>query len=129
MSITVYGIKNCSSMKKAFDKLTELGVAYEFIDYKKTLIDAATFDEFVKTFGVAQVINKKGTTYRKFSDADKAVVDAAIDDESAANIMAVYEIIKENLSVIKRPIIIGSGDDAGKVAIGFDADEIGQVFG
>ena len=60
--LNVYGIKNCNSMKKAFDLLNELGLAYDFHDYKKQGIDAATVKTWLDQIGADVVLNKKGTT-------------------------------------------------------------------
>ena len=83
MSIIIYGIKNCSTMKKAFDKLTALGLEYEFFDYKKQAINKPKLANWVKQAGIDKVLNTKGTTYRKLSDAQKAQikqdVNAALD--------------------------------------------------
>ncbi|UTO21862.1 ArsC/Spx/MgsR family protein [Moraxella sp. FZLJ2109] len=130
MTITVYGIKNCNTMKKAFDKLNELGVAYEFFDYKKSVLDGKTFAEFIAKFGADKVVNKKGTTYRKFDDATKALIDDAIGNPSDENIAKLYEIAKDNQSLLKRPIIIGEKKDGkAAVVIGFDDGEYQAVFG
>ena len=76
MTITVYGIKSCSTMKKAFNKLDELGVSYEFHDYKKQGIDKDTVQRWVNALGVDKVLNKRGTTWRKLDDAQKQAADA-----------------------------------------------------
>ncbi len=65
MSIKVYGIKNCNTMKKTFDFLAEKGVEYDFIDYKKQKPDAALLEGFLEKTELASLVNKKGTTYRK----------------------------------------------------------------
>ncbi|WP_294033327.1 arsenate reductase family protein [uncultured Moraxella sp.] len=124
MSITVYGIKNCNTMKKAFDKLTELGVSYDFFDYKKQVLSMDDFSNFVSLFG-EKVINKQGTTYRKLDDDTKAVL-AGVADGSRE---AVYEIVKNNQSMLKRPIIIGEYQGKTVAVIGFDDGEYQAVFG
>lgn len=109
--LIIYGIKNCNTMKKSFDFLNQKGIDYEFFDYKKSTLPQADFEKFVATFG-DKVINKQGTTYRKFDDDVKAIL--ASDDLSA-----VYEIVKDNQSVLKRPIVMGDG----VALIGFDESE------
>lgn len=99
MSITIYGIKSCDTMKKAFKKLEALGVDYEFYDYKKQGIDADSVQRWVGTLGIDKVLNKRGTTWRKLSDEQKATADT---DENAA-----IELLLANTSMIKRPIIEG----------------------
>lgn len=101
MSITVYGIKNCNSMKKAFDFLQACDVAYEFFDYKKQVVSQTTFEEWVAVFGLDKVINKQGTTYRKLDDTAKALL-------ASADVGAIYQLVADNQSIIKRPIIAGT---------------------
>ena len=100
MTITIYGIKSCSTMKKAFTKLDELGVSYEFHDYKKQGIDKATVQRWVNELGIDKVLNKRGTTWRKLDDSQKQAADASID--------TAIELLVENTSMIKRPIVEGS---------------------
>lgn len=108
--LIVYGIKNCSTMKKCFDWLAQQQIAYEFFDYKKQTIDLAVLQNWVDQLGLDTVINKRGTTWRKLTDEQKALAEVA---EDAIQLMATQP------SMIKRPIIT---DTAGKVVvIGFDA--------
>lgn len=125
MTITVYGIKNCNTMKKAFDKLNELGVNYDFFDYKKQVLSVDEFGEFVRIFG-DKVINKQGTTYRKLDDDTKAVLGGVTDSNQ---LQAVYEIVKSQQSMLKRPIIIGEHQGEQVAVIGFDDSEYQAVFG
>lgn len=125
MTITVYGIKNCNTMKKTFDKLNELGVNYDFFDYKKQVLSVDEFGEFVRIFG-DKVINKQGTTYRKLDDDTKAVLGGVTD---GSQLQAVYEIVKSQQSMLKRPIIIGEHQGEQVAVIGFDDGEYQAVFG
>ena len=111
MRITLYGIKNCSTMKKAFDQLTELGISYEFHDYKKQGIDKATLSHWVEQVGIDKVINTNGTTYRQLSDEKKS--QARADTQFAITLMT------EQPSLIKRPILI-KGDT---ILVGFNESE------
>ena len=97
MSITIYGIKSCSTMKKAFAKLDELGVSYNFHDYKKQGIDKDSVQRWVDELGIDKVLNKRGTTWRKLEDAQKQAADSNVDN-------AIVLLI-ENTSMIKRPIV------------------------
>lgn len=108
MSITIYGIKNCSTMKKAFDKLTALDLEYEFFDYKKQAINKPTLAHWVKRAGIDKVLNTKGTTYRNLSDAQKSQIKQDVD--AALDLM----IVKP--SMIKRPIVVSDNE----LIIGFD---------
>lgn len=117
MAITVYGIKNCNTMKKAFDWLEAKGLEYEFHDYKKKGINEGKIGEWMQQLEPAKLINNRGTTFRKFSDEMKAnFTDAAV----AKGMML------ENQSVIKRPIIEKDGK---VVALGFDEAAYAEVFG
>ncbi|MDI4480406.1 Spx/MgsR family RNA polymerase-binding regulatory protein [Moraxella osloensis] len=108
MSITIYGIKNCSTMKKAFDKLTALGLEYEFFDYKKQAINKPTLAHWVETVGIDKIMNSKGTTYRKLSDAQKAQIKQDVD--------AALDMMVAQPSMIKRPIVVSNNE----LIIGFD---------
>ncbi|MEB2777997.1 Spx/MgsR family RNA polymerase-binding regulatory protein [Algoriphagus sp. D3-2-R+10] len=112
MSIKVYGIKNCNTMKKTFDFLTEKGVAYDFIDYKREKPDAALLEGFLKKTDLSALVNKKGTTYRKMTGDQKL----ALENEETA-----IPILEENSSMIKRPVIVYKD---GSMSLGFDPVEI-----
>jgi Spx/MgsR family transcriptional regulator len=99
MTITIYGIKSCSTMKKAFTKLDELGVSYDFHDYKKQGIDKETVQRWVDKLGIDKVLNKRGTTWRKLEDNQKQAADASVD--------AAIDLLVANTSMIKRPIVEG----------------------
>ena len=69
--LKIYGIKNCNTMKKAFDQLDQLGLRYEFHDYKKLGIDADSLQQWAAEVGVDTLLNKKGTTWKKLSEAEQ----------------------------------------------------------
>ena len=69
--LMIYGIKNCSTMKKAFDFLDHAGVAYVFFDYKKQAIDRKILQSWIEKLGLDVVINKRGTTWRRLTDAHR----------------------------------------------------------
>ena len=121
MTITIYGIKSCSTMKKAFNKLDELGIGYEFHDYKKQGIDKATVQRWVDALGIDKVLNKRGTTWRKLDDSQKQAADDSVD--------AAIAILVENTSMIKRPIVEGQLADKEVLLCGFDEAEFERVFG
>ncbi len=107
--ITLYGIPNCGSVKKARDWLDSQGIAYEFHDFKKAGIDKDTIAGWIKQVTWEVLVNKKGTTWRGLPDATKETVTSAA---SATRLMI------DNPSVIKRPVLC-----QGKtVLVGFDAD-------
>jgi len=103
----VYGIKNCDTVKKARKFLEEAGVDYVFHDYKKDDVDAGKLAAFLEEFGWEQIVNRRGTTWRKLDDEIK---DSVRDNASA------LEVLQENPSAIKRPIV----EAEGKNFVGFD---------
>ncbi len=122
MTITIYGIKSCSTMKKAFTKLDELGVSYNFHDYKKQGIDKDTVQRWVDSLGIDKVLNKRGTTWRKLEDSQKQAADSDVDEA--------IDLLIENTSMIKRPIVEGELTDKNKPILlcGFDEAEFDKVF-
>ena len=122
MTITIYGIKSCSTMKKAFTKLDELGVSYNFHDYKKKGIDKETIQRWVDSLGIDKVLNKRGTTWRKLEDTQKQAAEANLDN--AINLLV------ENTSIIKRPIVEGELTDKNKniLLCGYDEADFDKVF-
>ena len=103
MTITIYGIKSCSTMKKAFTKLDDLNIDYTFHDYKKQGIDKDSVQRWVDQLGLDKVLNKRGTTWRKLTDEQKQAADDSIDKA--------IDLLVENTSMIKRPIVEGQIDD------------------
>jgi arsenate reductase (glutaredoxin) len=93
--LTLYGIPNCDTMKKARGWLDSHGVPYEFHDYKKAGITRAKLDAWVKTAGWEVLLNRAGTTFRKLPDATKANV----------NRLEAIELMLEQPSMIKRPVL------------------------
>ena len=122
MTITIYGIKSCSTMKKAFTKLDELGVSYNFHDYKKQGIDKDSVQRWVNELGIDKVLNKRGTTWRKLEDAQKQAADSDVDKS--------IDLLIENTSMIKRPIVEGELTDKNKKILlcGYDEAEFDNVF-
>ncbi|MDE1914960.1 MAG: arsenate reductase [Sphingomonadales bacterium] len=110
MTIILYGIPNCDTVKKARVWLAARGVDYAFHDYKKAGADAAQIAHWVEQAGWEKVLNRAGTTFKKLPEAEKVDLDAA----KAVAIMAA------NPSAIKRPIV---ERDGALIAVGFkDAD-------
>mgnify|MGYP006154876065 CR=1 FL=1 len=75
-------------MKKAFDALTAKGIAYEFHDYKKQGIDAETLTVWLKEIGADKVLNKKGTTWRKLTEAEQQA--ALLNETNLIHIIVMY---------------------------------------
>ncbi|MDD5364842.1 MAG: ArsC family reductase [Gallionellaceae bacterium] len=103
----VYGIPNCSTVKKARTWLEGRGLAYEFHDYKKQGVPAAMMHKLLKAHGWEALVNRKGPTWRKLEDEVKASVK---DADSALAVM------QANSSVIRRPIV----ERDGRYLFGFD---------
>lgn len=124
MTLTIYGIKSCSTMKKAFTKLDELGVNYNFHDYKKQGIDKESVHRWVNELGIDKVLNKRGTTWRKLTDEQKQAADANID--------TAIDLLIENTSMIKRPIVEGQLVDKNNgqpiLLCGFNEAEFDKIF-
>lgn len=114
MTVTIYGIKACDTMKKARTWLDEHGVAYTFHDYKVSGADRADVERWVEALGWETVLNRAGTTFRKLSDADKTGVDAK----------KAVELMLAQPSMIKRPIL----DVDGKLLAGFKPDQYTSVL-
>ena len=108
MTPTLYGIKNCDTMKKARAWLDARGVAYAFHDYKASGIDRATLAGWVAEHGWQTILNRAGTTFRTLPDADRE----GIDESRAIDLMLAQP------SMIKRPVL----DLGGRTLIGFKPD-------
>jgi arsenate reductase len=105
---TMYGIKNCDTIKKARAWLDDRGVKYEFHDYKASGIDRARLEEWCRELGWEKLLNRAGTTFRKLPDADKK----GLDQRKAIVLMLAQP------SMIKRPVL----DLGGQLLAGFDVE-------
>ena len=114
-SITIYGINNCDTMKKAFAWLEAHGIAYDFHDYKKLGVDAADVAGWSDAAGWEKVLNRAGTTFRKLPEADQQGLSR---DKAIALMVA-------NPSMIKRPVL----DVDGALEIGFKPERYAALFG
>jgi arsenate reductase len=106
MPITIYGIKNCDTMKKARAWLDKRGVDYAFHDYKTAGIDRERLERWSKKLGWETLLNRAGTTFRKLPDKDKAALDAG----------KAIALMLDQPSMIKRPVLDLGG---GKLLVGF----------
>jgi len=116
MTLTLYGIKNCDTMKKARGWLDAHGVDYAFHDYKTAGIDRARLARWCETVGWEALLNRAGTTFRKLPEADKQDLDA---DKAIA-------LMLEQPSMIKRPVLDLGG---GKLLVGFKPDAYSAAIG
>lgn len=95
MTITLYGIPNCDTVKKARTWLNDRGVRYEFHDYKKHGVDEARLKSWVSELGWETVLNRAGTTFKALPDADKADLTPA----------KAVKLMLSQPSMIKRPML------------------------
>jgi arsenate reductase len=114
VTITIYGIKNCDTMKKARAWLDSHGVVYAFHDYRTAGIDRARLEGWAKIVGWETLLNRAGTTFRKLPDADKQGLDGA---------KAMVLMLREP-SMIKRPVL----DLGGKLLVGFKPGDYSAAF-
>ncbi len=108
MTITMFGIKNCDTIKKARKWLDAQDVDYAFHAYKTAGIDAAHLEDWIGRVGWEVLLNRAGTTFRKLPDADRADLDAA---KATALMLA-------QPSMIKRPVL----DTGETLLVGFKPD-------
>ena len=113
--VTIYGIKNCDTMKKARAWLEARGVAYEFHDYKTSGIEPAVLTGWVAALGWEALLNRSGTTFRKLPEADKAGIDAA----------RAVRLMLDQPSMIRRPVLAR----AGGLLVGFKPESYEAAFG
>ena len=115
MTVTIHGIKNCDTMKKAFAWLDAHGIAYDLHDYKKTGVAEDQLVRWSDAAGWEKVINRAGPTFRKLPD------DARQDLDQAKAIA----LMIGNPSMIKRPIL----EAGGELEIGFKPERYAALFG
>jgi Spx/MgsR family transcriptional regulator len=93
--VTLYGIANCDTMKKARAWLDEHGVRYAFHDYKRDGVDESVLRGWVAELGWEALVNRRGTTWRRLPESQREGIDA----QSAIRLML------ENPSLIRRPVL------------------------
>jgi len=115
MTITLYGIPNCDTVKKARTWLEAKGITYTFHDYKKQGADPARIAGWIAAAGLEKVVNRAGTTFRKLSAEDQAALGGA----------GAPDVLAANTSVIKRPIV----EHPGGLLVGFKEAEWAAALG
>jgi len=110
--VILFGIKNCDTMKKAFNWLSENGVDYEFTDYKKAGVAAAHLADWSQRAGWETLLNKRGLTWKKLTDAERTDV-----NETKA-----IELMTQHPSLIKRPVL----DTGRQLIIGFTPENYAE---
>ncbi len=115
MPITIYGIKNCDTMKKARAWLDKHGVDYSFHDYKTAGVERERLERWEKKVGWETLLNRAGTTFRKLPDKEKT----GLNPQRAVALMLAQP------SMIKRPVLdLG----AGKLLVGFAPEQYEAVL-
>jgi Spx/MgsR family transcriptional regulator len=115
MTVKIYGIKNCDTMKRARTWLEGHKVDYDFHDYKSAGIDRPMLEGWAKKVGWEVLLNRAGTTFKKLPDADK---------ESLTEKKAIALMLAQP-SMIKRPVL----EAKGKLTVGFKPEEYKNLFG
>ena len=113
--VTIYGIKNCDTMKKARAWLDQHGIAYTFHDYKAAGIDRSRLEAWSRDIGWETLLNRAGTTFRALPDKDKD----GLTEKNAIALMIAQP------SMIKRPVL----EIGGKLLVGFKPEQYAEVFG
>ena len=111
---TLYGIPNCDTVKSARTWLTEQGVDYTFVDFKKQGVPSAMLPGWIEAVGWDTLINRRGPTWRKL---DPGVQERVVDAPSAIAVM------QEHSSVIKRPVVVWAD---GVVTVGFSRERFAE---
>ena len=112
--VTLYGISNCDTIKKARNWLQEHAVEYRFHDYRKQGVDRDQLQSMASQLGWEVMLNRRGTTWRALSDTVKAQIDEA----------SALELMLDNPAIIKRPILEQDGD----LYIGFKPQQYQEIF-
>jgi Spx/MgsR family transcriptional regulator len=111
---TLYGIKNCDTIKKARAWLSANNIDYSFHDYRLDGLDTQWLEQAEKALGWELMLNKRGTTFRQLSEEQKQNVDKT----------SALALMLESPAMIKRPILIHNE----KYFIGFKAEQYAEVF-
>jgi len=112
---TIYGIKNCDTMKKARAWLDQRGVAYDFHDYKSAGIERGKLEAWAGKVGWETLLNKAGTTFRKLPEEDRE----GLSEKKAIALMLAQP------SMIKRPVLVLGG---GKLLVGFKPELYAELL-
>ena len=114
-TVTLNGIRNCDTMKKAWTWLDQHGVAYGFHDYKKQGVSRAALEGWARQVGWETLLNRAGTTFRNLPEADRQ----GLDEIKAIDLMLAQP------SMIKRPVL----ETGGRVIVGFKPEVYAAAFG
>ena len=109
-SLTIYGIKNCDTVKKALKFLSSKSLPYEFIDFRENLISEDLYKIMEHEVGLEMLINKRSSTYRSLTDDEKQNIG--------------YELVSKYPTLIKRPVLIQNRD----VMVGFSEKQYSELL-
>lgn len=119
MSITLFGIKNCDTIKKARTWLDANNIEFRFHDFRADGLAEALLDQWIATLGWELLINKRGTTWRQLPESTKQNIDAA----------SARELMLQNPAIIKRPVLEISLSEADvQRYVGFKETEYSEIF-
>ncbi|MBV8769699.1 MAG: ArsC family reductase [Hyphomicrobiales bacterium] len=113
--VTIYGIKNCDTMKKARAWLDAKGVTYDFHDYKSQGVERKLLETWARSVGWETLLNRAGTTFRKLPDGEKR----GLGETKAIALML------DQPSIIKRPVL----DLGSRLLVGFDPSAYDAALG
>lgn len=111
MTVTVFGIPNCDTVKKGRQWLLDHGIAHVFHDFKKLGVPEA-LDDWCAALGTDVLVNKKGSTWRTLPEHLQA---------QACDPMGAKDVMREHPSLIKRPVVAWSQGGSTRWSVGFDA--------
>ena len=109
-SLTIYGIKNCDTVKKALKFLSSKSLLHEFIDFRENLISEDLYKKMEQGVGLEKLINKRSSTYRLLTDDEKQNIG--------------YELVSKYPTLIKRPVLIYNGE----VMVGFSEKQYSELL-
>ncbi len=109
-SLTIYGIKNCDTVKKALKFLSSKSLPHEFIDFRENLISEDLYETMVQGVGLEFLINKRSTSYRSLTDIEKQNIG--------------YELVSKYPTLIKRPVLFQNGN----VMVGFNEKKYSELL-
>jgi len=113
--ITIYGIKNCDTVRKALKWAEEQGIAHEFHDFRKNPVSENRVKRWDEAVGRNKLVNKRGTTYRKLDEDSRAALEA----------VEPYTMLRDEPTLMKRPIF----ELSDTVIVGFTASEQSEILG
>lgn len=114
MSTTLFGIKNCDTVKKARRWLEEHNISYEFQDFRDTPVSTDTMQHWLDAVGMDKLLNKRSTSFRALSEDDKT-------SNSDAHWLA---LMQQTPTLIKRPVL----QRGNQVHTGFKAEQYQEIF-